>query len=417
MLSVEEARERILAGVEPLEAEEKMLLEALGQVLAEDVYASLSLPPYASAAMDGYALRAEETRGASRENPLVFQILGEITAGETPGPGVRPGTAMRIMTGAPLPPGADAVVRFEDTDEEERRARGLSAHEIAVFVEVPPGKNVRPVGEDIVQGHLVLHQGTALHPPEIGLLASLGRTKVKVVRRPVVALLATGNELVEPGQPLSPGKIYNSNTFGLAAQVLELGAIPKILGIAPDDPQAISKRVAQALDSDLVITSAGVSVGEFDVVKKVLAELGEITFWRVRMKPGKPLAFGRLRKSNNGWVPHLGLPGFPVSSMLAFKFFARPLILKMMGKEESPPRIIKAISESEIINEDGRRVFARVKIRQEEGRYFARLTGPQGSGILTSLTSADGLLIVPEETRLICEGDEVLVQILDWGGL
>ncbi len=414
VLSIEEAREKILAGVEPLEAEEKALLGALGQVLAEDIRSPVSLPPYDSAAMDGYALRSGETRGATRGNPRVLQVIGEITAGESSGLEVRPGTAVRIMTGAPLPSGADAVVQFEDTDEEERRTKGLPLSEVGIFVEVSSGKNVRPVGEDVAQGNLVLRRGTVLRPPEIGLLASLGKVSVKVIRRPVVALLATGNELVEPGQPLPPGKIYNSNTFSLAAQVLSLGAIPKVLGIAPDDPQVISERIAQALDSDLVITSAGVSVGEFDVVKKVLASLGEITFWRVRMKPGKPLAFGRLRK-NGGWVPHLGLPGFPVSSMLAFQQFARPLILKLMGKEEPPQRVIKAISESRLENPDGRRVFARVKLRKEKGKYFARLTGPQGSGVLTSLTQADGLLIVPEEVRSIREGDEVLVQILDWG--
>ncbi len=412
MLSVEEARSKILAGVEPLGVEKKPILEAMGQVLAEDIYSSSDIPPLDSAAMDGYALRSQDTQGANREKPRLLQVIGEVAAGELPSIEVKPGTAVRIMTGAPLPSGADAIVQFEETDEEERGE--LIPDEIRIFSEARAGKNVRPAGEDIPQGSLVLPQGTVLRPPEIGVLASLGKVRAKVIRRPKVALLATGNELVEAGQPLPPGKIYNSNTFSLAAQVLRCGAIPKILGIAPDDPQLISDRISRALDSDLLITSAGVSVGEYDVVKKVLAELGEITFWRVRIKPGKPLAFGRLRK-NGGWIPHLGLPGFPVSSMLSFEQFARPLIFRLMGKKEPKQEVIQAISESRLENKDGRRVFARVKLRRQGNRYLARLTGPQGSGILTSLTQADGLLIVPEGTRIIREGDEVSVQILDWG--
>jgi molybdopterin molybdotransferase len=236
---------------------------------------------------------------------------------------------------------------------------------------------------------------------------------VLVIRRPIVAILTTGDELVNVGQPLPQGKIYNSNAFSLAAQVHRYGGIPKILDIAPDEPRVLSQKMKQALDSDLLITSAGVSVGEYDVVKDVLAELGKISFWTVRMKPGKPLAFGTLTQKGKR-VPHLGLPGNPVSSMVTFEQFARPAILKMMGKKNLAKPTISAVSESHIENTDGRRIFARAIVRKEGQQYFARITGPQGSGILTSMAKANGLLIVPEKTKAINKGDEVSVQMLDW---
>jgi molybdopterin molybdotransferase len=229
----------------------------------------------------------------------------------------------------------------------------------------------------------------------------------------VVAILATGNEVVDPGMPLPRGKIYNSNSFSIAAQVHRYGGIPKLLGVASDDVPSLRRKIEQGLDSDLFLTSAGVSVGAYDLVKDVLAQHGEITFWTVRMKPGKPLAFGLLT-SDERKVPHLGLPGNPVSAMVSFEQFARPALLKMQGMKSWTKPTILAISESRIENDDMRRIFARAIVERRQGQYFARLTGPQGSGILTSMVRGNGLIIVPEDVVLVEEDDEVLVQMLDW---
>jgi molybdopterin molybdotransferase len=252
-----------------------------------------------------------------------------------------------------------------------------------------------------------------LRPQEIGVLASLGREVIRVIRRPVAAILATGDELVDIKESLPPGKIYNSNTYSLAAQVLRYGGVPKILGIARDNIEALTQKIKQARDADMLITSAGVSVGEYDVVKDVLAQLGEVTFWTVRMKPGKPLAFGVLRLGKRK-IPHLGLPGNPVSSMIAFEQFARPAILKMLGKKDYTKPVIVVKSEGKIVNNDSRRIFARVIVTKHDDQYFAKLVGPQGSGILISMALANGLMIVPEDKPAIEVGEEVQVQMLDW---
>ena len=413
MISVEEALEKVLSYVDVLEAEDEFLLDSLGRVLAEDVRSTINIPPLDNAAMDGYALQAESTKGANSSSPRVLRVIGEVAAGYITKEEVGPGTAIRIMTGAPIPKGTDAVVQFEDTDEEKRKAAKKPLSEIGVLRQTEKGLNIRRAGEDISSGSLVLQAGTVLRPQEIGVLASLGREVVRAIRRPVVAILATGDELVDIKEALPSGKIYNSNTYSLAAQVVRYGGIPKILGIAKDNIKALEDKIKQARDADLLITSAGVSVGEYDVVKDVLARLGEVTFWTVRMKPGKPLAFGLLHLGKRK-IPQLGLPGNPVSSMIAFEQFARPAILKMLGRENFFKPTIQAKSEGRIDNKDGRRVFARVRVTKRDGQYFARLVGPQGSGILTSMAQANGLMIVPEDKQVIEVGDEVQVQMLDW---
>ena len=413
MISVEEALEKILSYVDVLEAEDELLLDSLGRVLAEDVRSTISIPPLDNTAMDGYAVQAESTKGASASSPRILRVIGEVAAGYITKEEVAPGTAIRIMTGAPIPKGADAVVQFEDTDEEARKAAKKPLSEIGVLRQVDNGLNIRRAGEDISSGTLVLQAGTVLRPQEIGVLASLGREVVRTIRRPEVAILATGDELVDIKEALPPGKIYNSNTYSLAAQVMRYGGVPKILGIAKDNIKALEDKIKQARDADLLITSAGVSVGEYDVVKDVLARLGEVTFWTVRMKPGKPLAFGVLHLGKRK-IPQLGLPGNPVSSMIAFEQFARPAILKMLGRKNFIKPTIQAKSEGRIDNKDGRRVFARVRVTERDGQYFARLVGPQGSGILTSMAQANGLMIVPEDKQVIEVGDEVQVQMLDW---
>lgn len=413
MISVEEALEKVLSYVDVLEAEDEYIMDSLGRVLAEDVHSTINIPPLDNAAMDGYAVQAQSTAGASSSSPRILRVIGEVAAGYVAKEEVVPGTAIRIMTGAPIPRGADAVVPFEDTDEEQRKAAKKSLNEIGVLRQAEKGANIRLAGEDIANGSLVLPAGTVLRPQEIGVLASLGREVVRVIRRPEVAILATGDELVEVKEPLPPGKIYNSNSYSVAAQVMRYGGIPKLLGIAKDNVKALEDKLKQARDADLLITTAGVSVGEYDVVKDVLARMGEVTFWTVRMKPGKPLAFGVLRLGKKR-IPHLGLPGNPVSAMIAFEQFGRPAILKMLGKKDFTKPTIRAISESRVDNRDGRRIFARVRVTKRNGRYFARLVGPQGSGILTSMALANGLMIVPEDKPAIEAGDEVQVQMLDW---
>jgi molybdopterin molybdotransferase len=417
MISVEEALEKVLSYVEVLESERKPILDCLGQVLAEDVYSTIDIPPLDNSAMDGYALRAEDTRGASESSPRCLDVVGEVAAGSLPTKKVKPGTAIRIMTGAPLPEGADAVVRFEDTDELSRKSsRGDLSH-IGILCQTKKGLNVRCRGEDIARGNLILKKGTMLRPQEIGVLASLGHSTALVIRRPTVAILATGDELIGVNQPLAPGQIYDSNTYTIAAAVSRYGGIPKILGIGRDSVQSLTEKIDEGLDADMLITSGGVSKGDYDIVKDVLAERGEIGFWTVCMKPGKPLAFGVIKKVTGRkmrQLPHLGLPGNPVSSMITFEQFARPAILKMMGKKILSKPTIQAIIEEDIANADGRRLFARVMVTKRSSQYHASLTGPQGSGILTSLAKANGLAIIPESCQGVKAGDMVEVQMLDW---
>jgi molybdopterin molybdotransferase len=316
--------------------------------------------------------------------------------------------------------GTDTVVRFEDTDEVQRQqaSAGQAITEIGVLCEAGVGLNIRRAGEDISKGSMVLAEGVVIRPAEAGVLASLGRGKVTVVSRPVVAVLATGNELVEVGQPLPAGKIYNSNSYSVAALVKRYGGIPRLLGIALDSEDSLVAAIRRGLDADMLITSGGVSLGDYDVVKDVLAKEGEIGFWTVRMKPGKPLAFGTIRGSDRQGasrrIPHLGLPGNPVSSMITFEVFARPAIFKMMGKKNWTKPTVEAVLEDRVVNNDGRRVFTRVVIEKREGRYFARSTGPQGSGVLTSMTRANGLAIVPEDKAEVKPGEVVRVMMLDW---
>jgi molybdopterin molybdotransferase len=418
MISVEEAIKKVLSYVEVLEPERKPILDCLGQVLAEDVYSTIDIPPLDNSAMDGYALRAEDTRGASESSPRYLIVVGEVAAGSMPTKKVRPGTAIRIMTGAPLPEGADAVVRFEDTDEVNRKLSRRDLSHIGILCQAEKGLNVRCRGEDIAKGELVLKKGNLLRPSEIGVLASLGHSAALVIRRPVVAILATGDELIYVDQPLAPGKIYDSNTYTIAAEVSRYGGIPKILGIGRDSVQSLIEKIDEGLNADMLITSGGVSKGDYDIVKDVLAEHGEIGFWTVCMKPGKPIAFGIMKKvkgRKKRKVPHLGLPGNPVSSMITFEQFARPAILKMMGKKIMAKPTIRAIIEDDIANTDGRRLFARVIVTKLGGQYHASLTGPQGSGILTSMAKANGLAIIPESSKGVKAGDVVEVQMLDWG--
>ncbi len=274
MLSVEEALERILSVFHVLKPEDKPVLEAIGQVLAEDIVSRFDIPPLDNSAMDGYAVKAPDLKGASPESPVLLTVIGSVAAGHLPDKAVVAGTAIRIMTGAPVPEGADAVVPFEETDEVARRASGAELSEIAVNTEVETGSDIRLAAQDVCKGELVLARGALLRPAEIGVLASLGYQTVKVVRRPVVAILSTGDELLEPGSRHDPGKIYDSNSYGVAAGVLRYGGIPKLLGIARDNLDSMNAKLREGLESDILITSAGVSKGDYYMVKDFLAKHG-----------------------------------------------------------------------------------------------------------------------------------------------
>ena len=425
-VSVAEATEAILASFSPLSAVAVPLAECLGLVLAEDVYSDIDLPPFDNSAMDGYAVRAEDTRGASPEHPAGLRVIGYIPAGSAPGPGdfVAPGTAFRVMTGAPVPPGADAVVRFEDTNEGRALAKpGLQpgsaraepvsiGSDVLIYTVMQKGDSLRPRGEDVQAGTLVLGKGTLIRAYEIGVLAAVGKGQVTVHRRPRVAILATGDELVDVDQTPGPGQIRNSNNYAVAAQVSTWGGIALNLGVARDTLEDTTARIKQALDlkPDLLITSAGVSVGDYDVVKEVLMSLGSISMWQVRMRPGKPLAFGHLGPER---VPFMGLPGNPVSSMVNMELFGRAAILKMLGRDQiqRTPVIAKALEPLE--NSSGRQHYIRGIVIREGNEYTARSTGGQGSNLLTSMSRANALLVIDEDTQLIEAGQTVKALLLD----
>ncbi len=414
MISVDEALAEILSHVRPLEPERVSILDALGRVLAEEVVSDINVPPFDNSAMDGYAVRSADVARAAPETPICLTVIGSVAAGYLAGMRMEPRTAVRIMTGAPLPDGADAVVPYEDTSDfdrpkEERLA--VPADTIEVRKAAGPRDHVRPAGEDIRQGELVMAPGRVIRPQEIGVLASLGHETVLVHRRPKVAILATGDELLEVSEPLAPGKIRNSNEFTNAALVTRTGGIPIRLGIARDSKVDLTVRLRSGLEqgADLFLTSGGVSVGDYDVVKDVLGAEGKMQFWQVCMKPGKPLAFGLLP----GGVPLIGLPGNPVSAMVSFEQFARPAILKMLGHVDLAKPSVQAILDEPVTN-SGRRGFVRVIVTRRQDGYHARTTGEQGSGVLTSMAKANGLAVIPEETHQVEAGSEVSVQMLDW---
>jgi molybdopterin molybdotransferase len=414
LISVEEALAEILSHVRPLEPEPVAVLDAMGRVLAEEIVSDINIPPFDNSAMDGYAVRAVDVTAASPETPVHLRVIGSVAAGYVADTRVEPGTAVRIMTGAPLPEGATAVVPYEDTSDFDRPKEDRliePADQIEVRQPVRPRDHVRPAGEDVRLSELVMAPGRVIRPQEIGVLASLGRPTVLVHRQPRVAILATGDELLEIHEPLRPGKIRNSNEYTNAALVTRTGGMPLRLGIARDAKADLVAKIRSGLeqDADLFLTSGGVSVGDYDVVKDVLGTEGKMQFWQVNMKPGKPLAFGLLA----GGVPLIGLPGNPVSAMVSFEQFARPAILKMLGHTDLAKPTIQAVLDQPVTN-SGRRGFVRVVVSHGADGYHARTTGEQGSGVLTSMAKANGLAIIPERTYRVEAGATLTVQMLDW---
>ena len=388
MLSVEDARQQMLNTIPVLSSEKRGILDCAGYVLAEGLHAAENIPPFDNSAMDGYAVRAADVKNVSKENPAVLSIVEMIAAGYAPTKQVMAGQAARIMTGAMMPEGADAVVMQEVTQQVDNEVKILESVEVS--------ENVRFTGESVATGQQVMGKGKHLRPPEVAMLASLNRPEVTVYRKPTVAIIATGDELMLLGEPLEPGKIRESNRYGLYAQVEEAGGIPIDMGIAPDDEAEIESIFRAALaKSDALITSGGVSVGEHDFVKSVLERLGEVNFWRVAMKPGKPQAYG----ISDG-KPIFGLPGNPVSSLVVFELFVRPALLKMAGHTELLRPTFKATLTEPITNRDGRVNYMRAILTGANGQYTAETTGPQGSGILHSLVLANGLITIPAGVTL-----------------
>jgi molybdopterin molybdotransferase len=401
MISVEAALEKILSHIQPLGFEKVSLLESQGRVIAEDICAPRDIPPLDNSAMDGYAVRCEDVQHASSGRPVRLEIIEDLPAGSVSRKTLCKGEAIRIMTGAPIPRGADAVVQVEDTAKEDRYAQ--------IFRAVPLGESIRRAGEDVGKGDRVISKGDLVRPAEVGMLASVGRSFVSVFQRPLVAILCTGEELVDVDGRLDEAKIVSSNSYTLAAQVKDAGAIPIQLGIARDRKEDIEEKLRQGIRADVLISSAGISVGDYDLVKDVLKDLGmEMVFWKVAMKPGKPLAFGTI-----GGKPAFGLPGNPVSSMVSFEQFVRPSLLKMMGHRQLFRPTIEAILKEDIEKEPGRRHYIRALVSFEKDRYFVTTTGAQGSGILRSMVRANGLVVIPENQERVRAGEKVVVQLLD----
>ena len=405
-LTVEEALEKVLASVSVLPAESIPLIATLDKVLAEDIFARDSLPPFANSSMDGYAVQAEDTR----QQPVTLTVLGDIAAGQVPEIEVVSGSAARIMTGAPMPAGADAVIPVEDTNEPWRSPDRRLPKTIEIRRTVKSGDYVRLPGEDIQDGALVIAAGTIIRPQEIGVMASLGVTDVPVFRTPKVGILATGDELVEVEADLTPGKIRNSNAYTQAAQVSALGAIPIMLGVARDTEEDVQAKLEMGVDAgvDMFISSAGVSVGAYDVVKSVLETRGKVGFWQVRMRPGKPLAQGTYQG-----IPYLGLPGNPVSAAVSFERFARPAILKLSGHRRLlRPEVTATLTVN--MTSDGRESYIRSVVERTDNGYIATPTGSQGSHIMTSLVKANGLIIIPEGVTDVAAGDALQAIMIDW---
>jgi molybdopterin molybdotransferase len=393
----------IMAAVSPLGGLDLTLADAHGCVLVEDVHSTFPLPPFDNSAMDGYAVRSQDVASATEAAPVVLPVVGDVAAGSTSPYTVQPGLCVRIMTGAPMPPGADAVVPLEDTD------RGLA--QVAVRTATSPGRCVRAAGEDAQAGSKVLAAGTHLGATQLGLLAAIGRDRVVVRPRPRVVVLSTGSELVEPGQPLGRGQIPDANSALLTAAALEAGAIAYRVGIVPDEPSVLADTLEdQLIRADVIVTSGGVSVGAYDVVKEVLSRVGTVRFDRVAMQPGMPQGFGTIGHEH---TPFFGLPGNPVSSYVSFEVFVRPALRRMLGVEPIMRPIVRARVAEPLRSPPGRRSYLRGWLSVEQGAYLVRPIGGAGSHLIASLAAANALIVVPEDVTTIDTGAAVSVLMLE----
>ncbi len=400
MIKVEEAQKVILGNIRSSGSEEITILESMGRTISKDYCSKDDIPPFDNSAMDGYAVSSSEVAGANRQKPVILDVIEDLPAGRVAKREIKKGQGIRIMTGAPIPCGADAVIMVEKTQADGGKVK--------IFESAKAGENIRCAGEDIKRGELVLRKGKIIGPAEIGILASLGVKSVEVAKSPGVGILATGDELVEIEEDLTAGKIRNSNSYSLSGQVKKAGGIPHHLGIVSDDKSEIRRKIEEGLENDILLISGGVSVGEYDYVKEVMADLnGRIEFWKVAIRPGKPLVFGVI----NG-KPVFGLPGNPVSSMVSFEVFVRPAILKMLGQKGDNRREVDAILEESIKKKKDFKYFLRAKTEWKGGEYRTKTTGPQGSGILKSMALANSLIILSEGEEFVEKGRQVTVRFL-----
>lgn len=400
MLEIGEAQRKVLEEIPVLGSERIHILDALGRVLAQDVQAKRDVPAADNSAMDGYACRYEDLAGASSAEPRRLKLVGEAPAGRPYHGAVGPGETVRVFTGALVPRGADTVIMLEDTAREDDR--------VLCLAEMKKGAHIRPKGEDVRAGETVLANGDIIRPPEAGMLATLGHGYVEVHQRPIVAILSTGDELVDLDEPFTEGKVVCSNTYSLAAQVAECGGIPLTLGTASDDEADQRRKLSQGLRADVILTSGGVSVGKYDLVKDTLSQMGmTVKFWKVAMKPGKPLVFGSI-----GNKPVFGLPGNPTSAMISFEQFVRPALLKMMGHTRLFRPLIEAVLAEDAPKVSGRLHLVRCKLFERDGQMMASSTGTQSSGALRSMVLADGLMILSPENAPFIAGTKVRVQVL-----
>ncbi|MCA1959823.1 MAG: molybdopterin molybdotransferase MoeA [Desulfomonile sp.] len=400
MISIGEAQRRVLEDVPVLGTERIHILDALGRVLSQDVQARRDVPAADNSAMDGFACRHADIAGANSANPKVLRLIGEAPAGK-PFPGtVGQGEAVWMLTGGMIPDGADTVIMVEDTR--------LEGDQVVCLADPGHGAHIRPKGEDVRGGETVLSRGDIIRPPEVGMLATLGHAYVHVYQRPLVAIISTGDELVDLDEPFVEGKVVCSNTYSLAAQVQECGGIPLSLGTASDNAADQREKISAGLRADVILTSGGVSVGKYDLVKDTLSALGmKVKFWKVAMKPGKPLVFGTI-----GDKPVFGLPGNPTSAMISFEQFVRPALLKMMGHVNLFRPLIEATLAEEGPKVSGRLHLVRCKLFEEDGRMMAVTTGTQSSGALRSMVLADGLMLLNPNDGPFVAGKVIKVQLL-----
>jgi len=405
MIPVEEALKIVLDNTQKLDTRAVDLMDALGRILAEDVRSDVNMPPFDKSAMDGYAVVAADTSGASEDRPAVLDVLEDIPAGSTPRYEVSSGKAARIMTGAPVPTGADAVQMVEFTERDD------TSGQVRIFSPIEPETNICFLGEDLIEGQIVLRAGAELRPPEIGTLATVGAVKVPVIQTPELAILATGSEIVEPGRPPGPGQIRNSNGYSLSAQGLAAGAEVRYLGIVDDTRPELKGHILDGLKSDVLVLSGGVSVGDYDLVKDTLLECGvKILFEKVRIKPGKPLTFGVLDRTLI-----FGLPGNPVSTMVTFENFVLPALRKMAGRiDVTLPQVPATLDHPFRRRKAERREFAPAKSTFREGRWHTKLVEFHGSAHLQAMTEADSFAIISEGVSTLDAGAEVQVQLPEW---
>jgi molybdopterin molybdotransferase len=402
VITVGEAVQLILKQIRPLAPEEAPILDARGRILFENVRAARNVPPFDNSAMDGFAVRWEDVEQASPTAPSVLRVLETVPAGYVAKQGLSKGSAIRIMTGAPVPQGADTIVRVEDTE--------TSADQVRIRRVEGRGSHVRKAGEDIRRREIILQKGRRLTAADLGLMASVGKARVRVYRRPTVAIISTGDELLNVEDKPQPGKIVNSNSYTLAAAIAEAGALPRVLGIVRDNRKGLVAAFKKAMSCDVVVTSGGVSVGDFDFVKEAFSDIGvKMRFWRVAQRPGHPMAFGRI-----GAKPVFGLPGNPVSSTVSFLLYTRPALLKMMGYNKLFLPVAEATLEHDIEKRHHLKEFIRCRIRRENGQLFVSSTGTQSSGVLRSLSLAEGLIVAHEEQELLTRGSQVPVLVLDY---